>query len=62
MAVFGKELCVFRAVQECTLNITVIALLLEIPVGQEPQLCSAVELHVSSTEFDRSKTQGRKQT
>lgn len=60
MAVIGKELCVFRAVQECTLNMPVIALLLEILGGQEPQLCSGVDLYVSPTEFDRSKTQGRK--
>lgn len=53
MAVFGKELCVFRAVQQCTLNMPVITLLLEIPTGQELQLCSAVNLNVTPTEFGR---------
>lgn len=53
MAVFGKELCAFRAVQECTLDMPVIALLLEIRIGQEPQLCSAVDLNVSPAEFGR---------
>lgn len=53
MAVFGKELLVFRAVQECILNMPVIALLLEIPIGQEPQLCSAVDLNMPPTEFGR---------
>lgn len=47
---FGKELCVFEAVQACTLNIPVIALL-EIPICQDPQLCSVVDLNVSPAEF-----------
>lgn len=47
---FGKELCGFEAVQVCTLNIPVAALL-EIPIGQDPQLCSAVDFNVSPAEF-----------
>ena len=53
MAVFGKELCTFGAVQEYTLNMPVIALLLEIPTGQDTQLCSAVDLNVSPEESAR---------
>lgn len=53
MSVFGKELCASGAVQECTLNMPVIALLLEIPIGQDPQLCSAVDLNVSPSQFGR---------
>lgn len=40
MTVFGEELCASGALQECTLNMSVTALVLEIPVGQDPQLRS----------------------